>query len=140
MHVAPKQVIDELHALQPYASGNTNLNAVKVLDERDKHHFVLTVAYSMQLRMDQLATLVGGELEPGLPPDMTIGTSGGFILSLEEAEADESFDKDADFQPSFNVGFGQGETLSGLPIVAVLKNMLVATEDAILRLTAAYFR
>jgi hypothetical protein len=140
MNVAPKNVVDEIHALQPYPSGNKYFHAVKALDERDKHHVLLIVGYGVELRLAEFSSLVGPERLIGFEIDEThrISSVGDFVMPLDPPV--EIFDREADFQPTFTIGFGDGEALVGLPLVSSLKAMTEATEDAVRRLAAAFFR
>jgi hypothetical protein len=138
MHLAPKEVIDEIHNLQPYPGGKLYLNAVKVLDERDKHHFIVTVGTAVMFTVAQLGSLVGRDKLSGLADHLHMSTVGDFIVNLEGAEVLESFDKETDFQPAFTIGFAEGEELNGMPVLPSLKNMVSVTEDAIFRLMTAF--
>lgn len=138
MHLAPKEVIREIHALQPYAGGNRYLTAVKVLDERDKHHFILTVGVSANFTARQLGSLVGQDLVAHLPPELQIAAVGNFGVSLQPHEATEVFDKKADPQPPLTIGFAEGEELANLPLIPSLAKMVSATHDAIWKLGSAW--
>jgi hypothetical protein len=141
VHIAPKEVIAALHALKPYPAGNKYLHAVKSIDERDKHHFILTVGLGIELTFSQLGNLVGAARLPGLvPTNARVATVGDFCVQLSAEEAKPDSDRKADFQPPFTIGFGQGETLVGEPVIPALKQMASATEDAVLRLGAAAYR
>jgi hypothetical protein len=110
------------------------------MDERDKHHFILSTVYSIELTVPQLGTLIGQHHVAHLPPSAVVSTGGGFVITLGEKEATASFDKEADFQPPFSIGFGEGEAMVSSPVIPALKMMCEATEDAIIRLAAAYIR
>lgn len=138
MNVAPEEVIHELHALKPYPGGNDHLYAVKALDERDKHHFIVTVGVAMEFTPTQFGSLVGPEKVAHLPPGMRFSGVGDFLVKMDQDSIIESFDQEADFQPPFTIGFGQEEPFGNLPIIPALKKMTAATEDAILRLASAF--
>lgn len=139
MHLAPKEVIDEIHNLQPYEGGKLYLNAVKVLDERDKHHFIVTVGTALQFTVAQLEDLVGDRIGH-LPGHVEVSTVGDFVMPLDGSKPFEIFDKEANFQPPLTIGFAHGEALSGMPVIPSLNNMVKVTQDAIRELGAAFFR
>ncbi|WP_016744351.1 hypothetical protein [Rhizorhabdus wittichii] len=141
MNVAPKHVIDEIHALQPYPDGNKYLHAVKSMDERDKHHFIILVGYGIELTLEQLRVLVGPEQAAGVPAGVgKVSTLGDFIVILRGHGPVESFDRKADFQPPFFIGFGPTEALIGQQVIPALKAMVDAAEDAVYRIARAYFQ
>lgn len=138
MHLAPENVLNELHALQPYPSGNKYLHAVKALDERDKHHFIVTVGTCLEFTVAELESLIGPGKVGHLPPMAKVSTVGDFLVHLEEGSVTDPSDKEADFQPPFTIGFGEGEPLVSQPVIPALKEMTSATEDAIFRLARAF--
>lgn len=144
MNVAPKYVVDEFHALKPYPHGDDYLFAVSALNERDKHHFILTVGLGMQFSATALVYLLGNGGEDLLPAGLGRGawleSVGDWVRALEPDEVDREFDEPSKYQPPFTVGFGQEEFLVNVHVVDALKKMTVATERAIRRLAAAYFR
>lgn len=138
MHLAPAGVKDVIHELRPYPGGNKYLHAIKVLDERDKHHVILTVGLGVQMSGAQLGSLIGGENIPGLGPNEQIATVGDFIVALDPTLPITSFDNPTDFQPPFTVGFGQGEELVSEPVIPSLLSMTQETEHAITRMMYAF--
>lgn len=136
MHLAPEQVIKEIRDLEPYPGGNQYLNAVKILDERDKHHFILTTGTSLVFTVEQMGQLVGVDKVSHIPSGLMIGTVGDFVVPLDGKP--KVFDQKADFQPTFTIGLAQGEELGGFPVIMSLRKMVEATQDAILRLTVAF--
>ena len=89
------------------------------------------------LTQAQMGSLVGRKLFPEHASDMMISTVGDFFVPLQSGFV-EVFDKEADFQPAFTIGFAQGEELSGLPVLPSLRSMVDATADAVLRLSYAF--
>jgi hypothetical protein len=138
MQVAPKKVIDEIYSLQPYPTGNKVLYAVKAMAEREKHHFIVTVGRTMELTAHQLGILIGGHRVSNLDPRMRLATTGDMTVLMGEPSA-ATFDKKADFQPPFSVGFDQREALPNEPVIPALSQMVMVTEDAVRRLARAYF-
>jgi hypothetical protein len=138
MHLAPKEVGEAIHALKPYPGGNKYLHAVKALDERDKHHFILTVGVGVQFTVEQMGSLVGHDMVSHIPPQFNIASVGDFVVNLPEDSIIEVFDKKADFQPPLTVGFGQGQELANLPIMPSLSKMVSQTHDAMFRLASAF--
>jgi len=139
MNVAPKNVIDEIHALKPYPSGDKYLHAVKSLDETDKHRNILVVGTGVEIAARQLQTLI----EPHkltVPMNTIIALVGDWSTNLADAPPATPFDKEADFQPTFTIGFGQGEALESFPLILALVKMAETTESAVRRLASAYFR
>ena len=141
MNVASKYVVDEIHALKPYPSGNKYLHAVKSVDERDKHHFIVTTGLGIEVSIAQLQQLVGPDrIECDDPHHTFASTIGDFLVQLHLDAPVECFDKKADFQPQFTIGFGEGETLMSAPVIPALSEMAIHTEDAVHRLADAFFR
>jgi hypothetical protein len=144
MHLAPKHVIDELHALNPYASGDKYLFAVSALNERDKHHFILTVGLGIQFSVTALVYLLGngGEelIDPRLGRGAWLESVGDWVRNLDPGDVEREFDEASQYQPPFTVGFSQDEFLANEHVIDALKKMTVATENAVRRLAAAYFR
>lgn len=134
MHLAPPRVQKELHALEPYPGGNKYLQAVKALDERDKHHFILTVGVGIEMTGAQFGTLVGPSNVPALGSGERIATVGDFCMALDPTATIEIFDKEAEFQPAFTIGFGQEEELASEPVIPSLIHMVNETERAVHRL------
>lgn len=141
MNIAPKEVVNEIHALQPYPSGNKYLHAVHDFDNRDKHHAILTVGLGVEMPISFLQELVApNSFEWNGPTDAIVAAVGEFMIHLDIEGPVESFDKIADQQPLFTVGFGEGEALSGSPVIFALTEMAKATEGAVRRIAATYFR
>ena len=138
MNVAPKHVIDEIHALKPYPGGNDLLHAVKSIDERDKHHCIILVGLGIELTIYQFRELTGADIQGS--SDARIAAIGDFIMSLDPGAPFQDFDREANFQPTFTVGFAEGEALVSWPVIPALKEMVVSTEDAVRRLAAAFFK
>ncbi len=138
MNVAPEKVIEEIHLLQPYPSGNKYLHAVKSLDETDKHRNILIVATGLEISAQRLQEMIEPHKLP-VPMNVIISVVGDWSIDLTDTPPAATFDKEADFQPAFTIGFGQGEALESFPLIMALANMADATEAAVRRIAKAAF-
>jgi len=138
MNIAPEKVIKEIHALEPYPSGNKYLHAVKSLAETDKHRNVLVVGTGVEVTIPQLEALIHPH-KTELPQNLIIAVVGDFVVNnLPPGAVVEPFDKKADIQPTFTIGFGHGEALESYPLVFALTEMAKSTETAVRALARAY--
>ena len=138
MDIAPKTVIDEFYKLQPYPDGNKFLHAVNSLDVTDKHRNILLVYQGVKLTGAQMRELIYPR-EPNFSDNSLLSTVGDWEVQLDGTEPIEVFDRKADYQPTFTIGFGQEEALESLPLDFALENMVTATDKAVRGLARAFF-
>lgn len=143
VHIASKEVIDELHALKPYPGGNELLSGLHALDVRDKHHLILTVGRAAQMTGDELGAITGMAFAgPGV---ITFGNATGIarqkiIAPRQWRRRTPDTEKETDIQPAFTICFGKSEPFSGGAVIPILGRLVAEVETAIADLTAAYLR
>lgn len=142
--LAGEKVVDTIKGLQPYAGGNKLLYGIQILDTKDKHHFVITTGQVAHITGDQLRILTGtqvvgpGVLEFDVPTGKPI-----IVQDIRGTRAQrrnfKPFEEKVDFQPPFHISFGPGQGFDGRPVVPTLMLMTETVEEAIVKISSAFF-
>ena len=114
------------------------------LDERDKHHFVLTIGEAIKVSLADLSTIIPLDRMPKIPLETIVSTIGPFAVDLCDGDFDRTnfpeFERKAAFDPAFTIAFGNDETLQGEPVIEALRSITDATVNAVDRLARAFLQ
>ncbi|HEY0940326.1 MAG TPA: hypothetical protein VGE08_09545 [Steroidobacter sp.] len=120
LKTAPDIVDFIADVIEPYDTGNNPLSALHALDITDKHLLLLPVFSVAAIRGD-FKIFSEKAPTPRYMRNVTFGVGEGGVLKILGMPG--KFDIEGDFQPSFDITFGQGQALEGEPIIPTLHQL-----------------
>jgi hypothetical protein len=143
---AGEKVVETVHNLKPYATGNRDLWGIRTLDNSDKHRLILLVGQTATLSATQLAEMFalpfvgsGGlafHTDDAALINFTQVTYQGATRNQRRRMAD--FDQVTKIQPAFSICLRKGQPFYGQPVVNVLLKFTSEVESAVGKLIDAY--
>lgn len=143
--LAGEKVVAEIKALKPYVGGDVWLSSLHALDIADKHKLIIPVASTARMSSLELARMIpalkgDASVEAGISQGAVFrNTFGGDRATRRANRRNIRPGKyERNFQPTFEICFGEDQPFSRQPVVPTLVTLANKTNDIVIRLADAF--
>lgn len=142
MHLAGEHVADAVQDLNFYFGGNSLLSGLHILDIADKHKLLIAIGRVAPISADNIKQMIPEASISGPGILAFVGESEvAFTVKLAgnraQRRARESFQREAEIQPTFLICFGPETPFNGQALIPKLEEITAEVERAVTHVLSA---